>query len=413
MKKNLIFNLRNQSSVYNKYLLVIGLVCSLTIFAKGQEKITRTFEKEIPVSADAVIRTVGPSLDRVIGHGRINTMSSNDGEFVVSKNSEAPPIYIMSRKMEIKTWEKAAVKQVVEVTIACKEESQYQDLFDALAIDLKEDVSGKVNVRYEMNIAKLQIENGWFREDDNSIILDNGKEYKLTFLKLSSTLFVPKDNELIIQGASSNISVQDHEGRVEVKMESGSFSANHLKRLDAQLDASNMTVNQVDRAQIKSQHSKVQIGSANELEVTSELSTYSVSKAEKLVANDLVNEKWKLGTIGSFEVQSGIFSEFELATINTELDMMLKNCDVNIQSVGDNIHHLIIENQNADIKLGVNNLNNYTLICKYFAQAKYNLPNDLLAHTSNEFEKVFVHGEKTSTPVIELRCKFCDVTVKP
>ena len=410
MKRNLIFNLRKQTLIF-RTLVSFCIVLMAVGSTLAQQRITKTYEKEIEIPEGTVIRTEGPSIMMVSGHGRINTMGSSDEKYVVRRDNKSPLIYELDRRFQINTWDKNVVKQITEVTLACETEAQKLQLLDALKINLDIDASGQVRVRYEMNISKLQIENGWLRGDNNTIVLDNGQEYKLEYLKLSTTLFIPKKSHLKIEAEVSSIFLKDHEGKLDLNMSKGLFKTSAIEEAEVLIDGGVLQIDQFDIAKINSRHSEITIGKGNTLELTSELSNYLIREVDNIKAFKVINEKWDLGLINSLSVESGLFSEIKISSIEKNLALRLKNCDVSISRLSQNTEYVLIENQNAALDIGVGNLLNYQLNCKYAAQAKYNLPDNLLTLSKDDSEVNYLFGKKEGAALMDIRCKLCDVKI--
>lgn len=392
------------------YFSAVILFC-LTFVNKGvTQSITKVFEKEISVSENIQIKTKGPQSVRITGSGAINTRQIAD-RYVVSGKNKTPYIYVINKKLDIHTWSKNSIKQVTKVVLECENPSDANELLQALDIRLKENAVGKVTINCELNISHFKVKNSWFGADANSIILNNGQEYNIKFLELSNTLYIPENSDLVIESKETDISIENHNGLLDVNMHRGHLSAKEIGSINGKFQTTNVVIDKIDKGLISLKHSDLKINEISSLELESTISTINILAVEKLIINSTINDKFNIDQVNKLDISESLFSSYDIKTANESLEMNLKNGDLHVANLGSNLSQVIINGHHSTLKLGIQKLDNYEVTCQQINQSKYQLPNSLKMTTSSNNQKIYTYGNEPQKTKMHLECVQCEVTL--
>jgi len=410
MKKNIISIMKNQELSYKKVASTFLLVC-LLILSGNAQKVTKTFEKEIEVSENTVIKTSGPQSVHPTGKGAINTRQSGN-KYIISGKASKPYIYIINKTLKINTWQHNKVKQVVEVILECENKIQNQDLLNALKIELKKNAAGQIIIDTEMNIQRFKIYNNFFRKDDNSVVLNNGKEYKIKYLELTTSLFIPEKSNLILNTQGTTIDIDNHKGTINLTMDKGNLIAKKMNVLTANLKNVDAKIHQITNATISLKNVTLTLNEVNELGLKSEISLINIGKSNTLLINESINDQFIIDTANDILVTKSLFSDYKISSINNTIEVNAKNSDITVNSFDKKVTSIDIQNQNASIKLVLKNLDNYTLSFNDKTQNSYHFPNKLKALSPSSNQLSYTYGTKPSKTKIIVKGKHCDVKIE-
>ena len=410
MKRSIKLTAKNQALPYRRVGLALAFLCLISINGNAQ-KVKKTYVNEIVVSPNVVIKTSGPQSINVTGKGAINTRQSGN-QYIVSGRDSEPYIYVINKTLKINTWQYDKIKQVVEIKLECENQTQAQSLFNALKIQLKEDAAGQVIVNCEMNIQQFKIYNSFFGDDDNKVILTDGKEYKVKYLELTTTLFIPESSKLILNTQRSNINVGSHNGEIDLEMKRGSFIAKRVNRLTANLETVKVDIEQLLSGKLIVKNSILKFLEADELHMKSSLSTVSIAKSNTLVINRSLNDKYIINNVNDVMVEESLFSEYKISMVNGTLEMKTKNNDIVVDGFSKNASRVFVKNRNGVVQLGLESLGSYKLTCNWVTQNTYELPSglDRLVFTQNQGQ--YASGNKPYQAQVDIECKQCDILVK-
>ncbi len=409
MKKNSISIVKNPSCLSKKIALVfcLQLVFIWTSFA---QRTTQLFEKEIAVSEEVIIKSKGPASPRITGNGVLH-IRPVDKNYVVSGRKDEVYVYVLDKRFEIFTWDKNKVKQSTRVTLECETESQTKELLSALEVELRANAADQVLVDCKLNIDRFMIENGWFRADDNSVVLSNGKEYKIKYLELSTTLYVPRKSQLDLDTEEVFLSLGDHEGRLDLRMNQGTFTANKLNELKGSLKSVTLEIKELSKGELRAKGSKISINRADELILESSLSTLDFQDIGKLIFNKSLSDKLSCGQVKLFFVEEALYTSFDLINLKEATELNLRNCDLTIANIHKETSKILIKNQNATVKLGIQNLSSYLLVNSQADKATFQLPESLLKIEEIGKEKTYASGAQPYQTRIDIDCSLCKVTL--
>lgn len=402
--------MRNHELSYKTIVCTLVLLC-LFIMNSNAQKVTKTFEKEIEVSDNTIIKTLGPQSVNPTGNGAINTRQSGN-KYIISGKYSKPYIYVINKTLKVNTWQQNKVKQVTKVTLECENTTQNQKLLNALKIELKKDNANQITINSEMNIQHFKIYNSFFGKDDNSVILTNGKTYKIKYLELTTTLFIPEKSNLVLSTKGTAISLDNHTGKIDLTMNKGNLIAKNINILNANFININAKINQITNAKISLKNVDLTLNESNKLELKSAISTISIKKLNTLLITESVNDRFKIDTVDDIIVAKSVFSNYKISLINNTIKANAKNSDITVTSFNETVTSIDIQNQNASVQLDLKGLDNYKLVFNDKTQNKHQLPDKLKMLNPDLNQLLYTFGSKPYTTNITFKCKYCDVTIK-
>ena len=410
MKKNMKSRVRKRAFDYRLILLIVLFLLAFSTAGDGQG-VQHKIEREIPFSSEGRIKINGPESVRVTGNGTIFTQKVGD-QYIVSRKSNAPNIYVIDKKLILNTWDKQAIKQVSTITLSCKTTEQENELIKALTIGLTENTAGIVEIECELNIDKFQVENGWFTAENNHIILGNGKIYPINYLSISTKLYLPTNSQVDITTEETDIVFGQHEGSLRINATGGSFTAAGINRLEGSVKFVDINIEHLKNATLEMQSSNLQANVVNQLQLKSASSTIEVDYIEELDIHKSMNDQFHLESVNSASVRNSIFSNYSLGRCCESLEMTLKSGDVDIKALAHSLKHAIIKNTNAKIQIDIGRLEDYSLAVNSFNQSKFVLPDNLFLEKSEGQIKTYTFGLQPQKTKLQIDCIHCDVKIK-
>jgi len=407
MKKHIELIVRRQASTYKFALLICAFGVALCSSSYAQE-VQYVVEKEVALTERSKIVINAPKSVRITGKGAIYTRQIGD-QYLVSKKAAAPNIFVIDKKLSIKTWNQNAIKQQSKVTFQCETREQEEKLKKALSIKLLETISGRVEVNCELNIDKFQVENSWFKDESNHIILDDGTTYPLKFLSISNTLYIPISSQVDISSNENDITLDRHHGKITITASGGSLIAREIDDLSADIKFAEIFVDQLGETNLTLQNSHIKSQSIHRLSLESATSLLEVDSIENLDITESVNDKFTVQNVKSIKVNNSLFSTYAFYSCTQNLEMFLKNCDVDIQNFGPALEYAYIKNANANMHLGTRKLQSYNLTLASFEKSTFSLPKNLNLASSDDSDKTYTVGEFSDRVKLNIDCTFCDV----
>ncbi len=409
MKKNIKSKVKKPRFEF-KSLLLMGLFCLVFLSVSGQQREYK-IEKEVSFPEEGSIKINAPKSVRITGNGTISTRQVGD-QYIVSRKDNTPPIYKIHKKLVLHTWDKAIIKQVSSLTFNCKTPEEEQLLKEALSINLASNAAGVVEIDCELNIAKFQVENGWFKEENNHIVLDNGRICPIEFLSISTTLYVPVNSQIVIDAEDTDLLIDRHEGELELNAVGGSFTAKEISHLKGSLQFVDLNIEHIEKATLSLKKSLLQAKSIHQLHLESSLSKLEVNKIEKLEIAKSMNDQFSLESVNSIKASNSLYSHYRLGSCTESLEMTLKSGDVDIKNLAPSLKFAVLKNQNAQINLDVKSLESYSLLINSFDQAEYILPNDLVLTNSEDGRKAYTSGSNPEKTKLQIDCLHCEISIK-
>jgi len=406
MIKNSIMKMRKLSLIYN--MIVLLLFFSWDVNAQRVQKI---FEKEIVVSLDVTIKTKGLEGIPFSGNGSIYYRPTK-GYFILSAGTKKPHIYKAQQVLDIKTWDRDAIKQVVEVSVECENQADADQLLNRLDINLEENAAGIVDVGCKLNINDFWIQNGWFREDRNYLILNNGEQHDVQFFEWKNTLYIPKKSTIIINSEDGHFEIEDHLGTVNFNLINGSLQVKNINEIEGQCENANVGLRDINKGRLNIKNSSINVHGAQNIDIQSSLSNYIIHQVEALEITNSLNDVFFMDSIKVLNTLSAPFSEFYVNGLGEKGIFYLKNSNVAINKIGKNAQLIFIENENGKIALDIGDLENYKITAKHINQCDYKVAPLLKPTASNENESIFSKGNDPFQLNVEFQCKQCEVSLR-
>lgn len=410
MKKNIKLRVRKRAFDYKLILLMALFFLAFSTAGDGQG-VQHKIEREISLSNAGRIKINGPESVRITGHGAIFTRQVGD-QYILSRKSNTPHIYRIDKRLILNTWDKQSIKHVSTITLSCKTTEQENELIEALTIDLTENAAGVVEIDCELNIDKFQVENGWFIDENNHIILDNGKVYPINYLSISTTLYLPVNSQVAITAEETDIVFGRHEGSLQLNATGGSFTAPGINDFKGSIKFVDVSIEHIKNAVLELQNSSLKANVVDQLHLESASSTIEVDYIEELDIHKSTNDQLHLESVNSISVHNSVFSNYHLGRCCESLEMTLKSGDVDIKKLAPSLKYAVIKNINAKMLIDAGGLESYSLVVNSFNQSKFVLPDNLVLIKSEGQTRTYTSGLYPKKNMVQIDCIHCDVRIK-
>ena len=394
-------------SSYNQILFVIFWVGITNLYSQN---ITRDISKEISVTRDTKISINGPRSINPSGKGFINSRQSGD-QYIVSSKNDKPYIYVINKTLDIQTWKANKIKQITTVNIKCKTRSQSNALLDALKVNLQEDENNVVSINCQLNISNFKINSSLFWADNNYIRLENGKEFQLIRLELTTTIFIPEWSDLNINTVLNNIILANHTGNINLNMKGGRFKSSSINNVTASVTNSHIKIAKLTDGIIEAKNTSITIDTALSLLLNTSMSSISLNTIKDLEVVESFNDNVEINKIEKLRLENSKFSTFYVTNISTSGLIKAKNTDIKIESIGTNTTEVKIENYNSKIELGLTALKDYRIVGKNADVNSYFIPDKLSKSPSKDNSMIISRGGIKKHTKIEINSTQCDVII--
>lgn len=403
MIKSSIMKMRKLSLIYNFVFLHL-----LFSWDANAQRVQKTFEKEIVVSPDVTIKTKGLEGIPFSGNGSIYYRPTK-GHFILSAGTKKPHIYKAQQVLEIKTWDRDAIKQVVEVSVECENQADADQLLNRLNIKLEENAAGIVDVGCKLNINDFWIQNGWFREDRNYLILNNGEQHDVQYFEWKNTLYIPKKSNIIINSEDGHFEIKDHLGTVNFNLIHGSLQVKNINEIQGQCENANVGLRDINKGRLNIKNSSINVFGAQSVGIQSSLSNYFIHQVEALEITNSLSDVFLIDSVEVLNILSAPFSEFFIDGLGEQGIFYLKNSNVAINGVGENAQLIFVENENGKVALDIGNIESYKIIAENINQCDYKIVPLLEPTASNENQSVYSKGNDPFQLNVEFNIKQCEV----
>ncbi len=408
MKKNLI------SIVKNQHWFIKTLVCIVLIIGQNPAICAQTHSElltaEIEVFNDTKIEIEGPDV-KLFGTGTIDTRHSKQ-QFRIAGKNEQEPILILNNILNVNTWEQSVVKLEHELTLKVKEGVNKDELIQDLQPILSLNAANTLSVSFFSNLVSLQIENGWFKDENSRLHFKNGNIHGIDFLEISTTIYVPKSSTLHLSGNKMVAHIGEHKGTLKTVLESSDFTAAKLSKLIADFSDCNVNIDYIEDGNLDFKSCDVQIQSAEYLDINSCLSSLDIEEVETLKIKKTLNDECRSQSIHHLNVDEGLFSQFDFGTLEDALDMQLLNSDVNIDHLGAELESLVIVNKNGDLSIGIEKLEESLMTLRNANLSKLSINKSFIELEEEGHKKIYKLGKAENASTIDISCELCTIKIK-
>ena len=369
MKANIKSKVRNRGLVYRfswwfsssvgmtKIAVILCLLFNLQNI--DAQELTKKFTDEITVKNDNIfIDTKGTNY----GLSCSGTISITKSEELITISDESRAVrFIVERNTDIKTHSGNTVRYVTNVVASGPDA---ETLMQSLNYKLKETIPGHVNVKCLLNIEKFYVTNGWFRPNRNAIVLTNGTSYEVEKFSIGTTIWIPEKANLILSG-NKRIGFNVGKlvgGKLSAFLEYGNLNCASVSEVEADLKSCEATFENIGKGTFDLQQGKLSVGEANDLTIKGYLSKVDISSVDSLNISGTSNDKFNIGEVQNIKSLNSWFSNYEIGKLHKSLNMKVINGDLSIKEIQTDFEKIRIKNEVSTIRLGIEKLENYSLI---------------------------------------------------
>lgn len=358
--------------LYKWILTTLFLVVFWIPITSGQ-RVTLTLSQEIEVPKGTTIITSGPQSERINGRGAINSRHLHK-KFVVSGKDALPYVFVIHKTLAINSWQHQRVKQLVTVVIEADTPAQTDALSKALKPVLYLDPTNQLRVNCSLNIEQFTLNNGWFREDKNSITLTDGRTFPVKYLEISNHLFVPATSPLQLDLNRTFLTLGDHQGNIELKMKQGYITTACLQQLSADITDAEVRIDAIRKANLALTNSQARLAKAEELYLTSSLSVVQIDSVGQLQISKTLSDDLTLGHVGGGLIEKSAFSDIRIDYLQNALHFSGKGSELAVVGVADSLREFQVVSQDGSVQFPLQVLPAATLRCDGLNENSFQFP---------------------------------------
>lgn len=419
MKKNITNKVKLSRYFYS---LILLLVCVNASYSQG---ITKQYERVLNVSPDSKIYVKGAGSLPFQSEGslKVNTV---DGYAIEPRDNKGVAAFI-ANKLDIKTSNDNTVKQLVTVKVIPheKDKNDAKALLEAIRINILSS-SDQYEIDNNLNIERLSFKNGFFKGTQNLVVLDNGKSYNVRGIEISATVVVPHNSTLAVMSKYIDIAIEDFAGALNINADKSVLDLGNVSELNGRFNSCKVNFKHIDKAHLVAYNSTINGNAINFLDLGTEqivkeslfnstkkasLSTYTINTVGKLNVLETSNDEFNLGEVGSIDVQTSHFSNYNVKRLQSELSIRAKNGNISIDAISKNVTKLDINNQVSTISLGVQELDDYIISFPNLEYTEKIIPSSA-KEISNGDLIAYQKGSGRNKGIISISCKNCKIDIK-
>jgi len=148
---------------------------------------SKTFVKEIEVDENMTIISNVPSSIDLNMEGKVIANNTHDTYSINGKNN-VRRLKIL-KDLKIDTWDRNFIKQETKISVKADTEEQATALLNQLNIELEINSSDIILIDCNLNIEKFSLKNGWLKNDDCKVKLENGSSHDVHYLSVGTALY--------------------------------------------------------------------------------------------------------------------------------------------------------------------------------------------------------------------------------
>ena len=417
-------NITNKAKLNHYFFSLILLIFCVNI--SFSQTITKQYEEEISVSAGSRIFIEGPGNLPFQSEGKLKVNTLN-GYALEPRDNEGVAAFV-AKKLDIKTSNNNMLKQVVTVKVIPHEKSKNdaKALVEAIKLNILKE-GNQYRIDNNFNIQRLSFKNGFFQGTKNIVILDDGSTFNVRSIEISAILLVPDDVTLSVTSKYIDVAIENFGGIIDINADKSIVRLNNVNKLNGRFNSCKVNFNSIDNANIIAYNSTINGNSVNLLDLGTEvivlkeslfentkkasLSTYKISTVERLNIIETSNDEFKIEEVGSIDVKSSHFSNYEIKRLKKELFIKAKNGNITIDIISKDVTKLEIDNQISTINLGVQELDSYLINFPKLVYSEKTIPTDAKKVTQGE-GIAFSKGITKGNGLISISCKNCKIDIK-
>lgn len=405
------------------YSLILFIICVNISFS---QTITKKYEKEINITSDSRIFIEGPGSLPFQSEGKLKVNTLN-GYALEPRDNEGLAAFV-ANKLDIKTSSDNLLKQVVTVKVIPHEKSKSdaKALVEAIKLTISKEGT-QYRIDNNVNIQRLSFKNGFFQGTKNIVVLDDGSMYNIRSIEISAIITVPEDITLSLTSKYIDVNIDDFGGILDINADKSTVKLNNINKLNGRFNSCKVNFNSIENASIIAYNSTIKGNSVNLFDLGTEeivlkeslfgntkkasLSTYKINTVDIMNIIETSNDEFKIEEIGSINVKSSHFSNYEIKRLKKELFIKAKNGNITIDTIANDVTKLEIDNQISTINLGVQELDSYLINFPKLIYSEKIIPIDAKEISQGE-EIAFSKGIINDKGLISISCENCKIDIK-
>jgi len=376
------------------------------------QKTTFRLSQVLVVPQDVLIRTNGPQSVRINGRGAINTRHLEE-TYVVSGKDDLPYVYVIHKTLELNTWDEDQVKQEVEVSLETETPAQAAALRRALHPVLALAPGNVLSLNCELNIAQFLVNNGWFREDRNSITLTDGRVFPIKYLEIRNRFFIPKTARLDLELTRTNLILGDHSGAIKLQQSFGRVTGGCFRELTAQLTDAVVHLDDIEEANLTLSNSELRLSQVGRLNLSSSLSNIETDSIGHLFLNKSVSDHMSFHQVGIGNAAAVFFSTLTIGKLQQGWQLSGKRANLSVREVNEGLHSFQVDNQDGSVRFPLSDLSGYQLWCEAPTKNSYQLPTLLAGLPTHKTTAYYESGTTDSPSIIRLGGQRSEFWLRP
>lgn len=399
--------LRNNGLRYSCSLVLLCLLSQLLL----AQRETRTYLKTVSVSPSTTIKITPPHPISLQGDGTIKMWFEGKSS-LLSWGNGYPVVYEVDQALTIHSWDQSEVKVVVKIEVQGYETAKTTAFLDALRLEVDEAIGPYLSVKFDLNLDRVYVQNGWFQEDFTKFFLQDGSGHLLEYLKLSAELYVPKAAPLVINGELSFLNFDEHDGPIETHLVGGQIKANSLSSLDGVLESADLAITSLDKAKLDLTESNCTIGESTELKLTSSISKIKVGNVETLIIDETLSDGYEVSSVDYLMIDRARFTDISTENIINAADIYALNSRLQLGQLQSAFDKLQLQNRQGELQLDVGELPAYRLELLNDEDSTIQLPPGAELMTKGSVENVYLFGSGEREARLRINCRQCEIEIK-
>jgi hypothetical protein len=376
------------------------------------QRTTFHLSQTVEVPQGVLIQSEGPQSVRINGRGVINTRHL-EAKYVVSGKSSLPYLYVIHKTLDINTWNRDQVKQEVAVTLETATPEQATQLQSALRPVLELVSGNTVSLNCELNIAQFSINNGWFREDQNSITLSDGRIFPVKYLEISHQFFIPESARLDLKLQRTNLVLGDHSGPIELQQAFGQVSGGCLREMTAQLTDAVVQIDKLDEANLRLTNCDLNLGQVGKMTMNTSLSAGKIDSVGQLLINKSVSDRFTFRRVDKGNAAGVFFSTLAIDELWHSWQLTGKRVSLSVGKANQAMQSFQIDNQDGIIHFPLADLLHYKLWCDRPTINDYQLPDIHAGELGMSPAPYYEFGAIDKASLVRLTGTRCEFRLRP
>ncbi len=387
--------------LFRTWLLIsLPLICA-TVELKAQ-RTTIVLSQEIEVPEDVTITSNGPVSVNIHGRGIINSRHLK-GRYVVSGKRALPHVFVINKSMSVNSWKENTIRQVVTLLVETQNSSQLMLLRQSLLPELVLSPTNEVQLNYQLNIRQFTLNNGFFREDNNSITLADGSVLPVEYLEIKNEVFVPENAHLKFDLINTGLSLGDHQGTIKTTLKGGGLSSGCLKDLDLTISDGSVKVDAVEKAEITMTNSQLNLGLATKLTLNSSLSNGLIDAVGLMIIEKSLSDHLSFDKIGTASVHQATFSSIIFNELERSLWYTGKSSHLKVLRALSTVQSFHSESLDGSVSFPLQDLPAAHLTCTNLEYNQFHFPDGFHQPTAGQTDYDFRWGPDSSGTTIKLK----------